>query len=1073
MVVTDFALRHRTTTFVLVFLIVIIGMVSYLMMPREATPDIKIPTVMVIVPYPGVSPEDIESLVTSHLEAELEDLRDLDQITSTSAEGMSGVFVSFMPDTDITDASQRVRDRVNRARPKLPQDVMEPVIKEITSSDWPILMINISGEATGEQSLIRLKRVGEELKKEIETFPGVLEVEVTGGLEREIRVEINPHLLTANKLSLTDVINALAMENINIPGGPVEEGDIRYTLRIPEEITDPAQLSEMVISTKFGHPIRVREVGEVVDGFKERTTMSRYRQREGVSLTVKKQSGANIIELVEGIKEYVAGQAHMFPAGTKVVYLNDFSKHIQDMVRDLENNILTALVLVMAVLFLFIGGRNAMFVALAVPLSMLVSFTVLSAMGITLNMVVLFSLILALGMLVDNAIVIVENIYRHGQMGEGLMDAALSGTKEVGWAVITSTLTTVSVFIPLMSWPGVMGEFMSYLPLTLIITLTSSLFVALVINPVIASAFMKPASEQKKKPGRFDRMKNLFVTGYTGVLGWSLRNRTVVAALTLMVFAASGFAFYHLNSGVEFFPVTAPDRGKVAIRAAEGTAIAATDSVTRQVETYLEEVDNAKHYVADVGTGGGSRMIGSSGDGTPYLSTVSIDFQERLDWTEHPNQTIENLRQFVATVAGATIRLEKDRMGPPTGAPVNIEIAGTDFDTLAEVADIVQEKIKDVKGLTDLRDDFSEGRPELQLRFDRVLSNQLILHGLRVVAGTVRTAVYGTKATTYRLGEEEFDVTVRLQDRFRKNREDVLNLTVAGKEGRFIPLSQVVELEGHVGATSIRHIDRKRVITVSGDAEGRSGAEILKEVKEILAEYSPRGATLSYTGENKEMAKARVFLAKALVIGLFLIAMVLLTQFNSVGQAGIILLSVALSMVGVMWGLVFNRMPFSVMMTGVGIISLAGVVVNNAIVLIDFINKLRARGVELTQAVIEAGAVRLRPVLLTAGTTILGLVPMAQGFDVDFRQLTIQRGTGSMQFWGPMAVAVIYGLMFATVLTLVVVPVSYHIVESAKERAGAWFDRYAWVRRVLVFGGLILGAVVAYGMIAGITGMNG
>jgi multidrug efflux pump len=1080
MVITEFALKHRTTTFVLAFLIIVVGMVSYLNMPREGAPDIKIPTIMVIVPYPGVSPEDVESLVTNQLEAEFEDLRDLDELKSTSSEGMSLVYVTFLPDTDITDASQRVRDRVNRALPKIPADVQEPVVQEITSSDWPILQINISGDA----GLLRLKRVAENLEREIEAMEGVIEVDLSGGVEREIRVEVNPNLLNAYKITYTDIINALSMENINIPGGPVEEGDIRYTLRIPEEFKDPDEIRDIVITTKFGHPIRIREVAEVVDDFKERTTMSRYRGKEGVSLTVKKESGANIIDIVDGIKELLEKRQATFPAGTKVTYLNDFSKYIRERVHELENNIITALILVVLVLFLFIGGRNAFFVALAVPFSMLVSFAVLNAMGVTLNMVVLFALILALGMLVDNAIVIVENIYRHTRSGKGLWLSALEGTKEVGWPVITSTLTTVSVFFPLLAWPGIMGEFMSYLPLTLIVTLTSSLFVALVINPVLAATFMKPdtsesvldeagtTDEPTGKTTRRMHVKAFFVSAYLQFLRWSLRHRTIVLVGVAGLLALSIAAFKWSEPQVEFFPSTTPDRGRLSIRAAEGTALHATNKVSLAIEEFLQDKENIKNFLADVGVGGG-RMAAQSSEGTPYLGNISFDFLDREEWLESPLVTIESIRQFIAGVPGAKIRVEKEMMGPPTGAPVNIEISGIDFEVLAEASEEVQEIIKDIKGLTDLRDDFSEGRPELQLDFIRALSNQLILHNLRVVAGTVRTAIYGTKATTYRLGEEEFDVTVRVQDRFRDNREDVSDLVIPGKEGRQIPLSTVTRLRGDVGATSIRHVDRRRVVTVSADAEGRPGAEVLKEARERLSSYHKRGVKLSYTGENKEMVKARSFLAQALVIGVFLIAMVLLTQFNSIGQASIILFSVLLSMIGVFWGLIVNRMPFSVMMTGVGIISLAGVVVNNAIVLIDFINKQREEGKNLTDAVVQAGVVRLRPVLLTAGTTILGLLPMAQGFDLDIMKMKVQTGTGSMEFWGPMAISVIYGLSFATVLTLVIVPVMYHVIASGREHLFSLMERRPLLRRAALLVGLAGAGALAVALVRGITGMNG
>ena len=1078
---TEFALRHRVTVFVLIFLIVVIGMVSYLSLPREAAPDIKMPYVIVAIPYPGVGPEDIESLVTNHVETELEDLDDVEEMTSSSMEGLSQVVVKFMPDVDTVWATQQVQDRVNRSRSKLPQDIEEPVVQQISSSDWPILQISISGPA-GPQ---HLTSVAEDLQAEIEALPDVLEVDLVGGVEREIRVEVNPHLMNAAGLSLNKIVLALRAENVNIPGGEVEEGKLQYTIRIAEEIEDPEDIKNMVIETRFGHPIRIREVAEVVDDFKEDQTFARYRGADSVSLSVKKKPGANIIHVVEKVKGIVAERADGFPAGTKVTYLNDSSKHIEDMVRELENNIVTALFLVMLVLFLFIGGRNAVFVALAIPMSMMVSFVVLSALGVTLNFVVLFSLVLALGMLVDNAIVVVENIYRHYSEGKEILDAALDGTSEVGWPVITSTLTTLSVFFPLLAWPGIMGEFMGYLPLTLIVTLSSSLFVALIISPVIASVFMtrkeRYSKRLRKKFSKGDdgeteeagateeapRQESFFIRGYRHTLLWTIRWSPLVILGMIGLLLGSVFIFKKTDPQVEFFPSTTPERGAINITAPEGTELSTTDGITGKVEAFVAGQENVKHYIAEVGVSGGFRMF--PGSSTSNSSKVSIDFLDRHDWVENPFVTIESMRKHLETIPGAEIRIDKVKMGPPTGMPVNIEISGRDYSVLSLVAEQIKAKIKDIEGLTDLQDDYSEGRPELGLRIDPVLSGQLILQGMQVVAGTVRTAVYGQKATTYRLGEEEFDVTVRLQEQFRKNREDILDLVVAGKEGRKVPLRSVAWLEGDVGPTTIAHKERSRVITVSGDAEGRSGAEILKDVKERLKDYTPRGATLAYTGENKEMVKAQGFLMQALLVGLFLIAMVLLTQFNSIGQAFIILFSVLLSLIGVLWGLIITGMNFSVMMTGLGIISLAGVVVNNGIVLIDFINKLRDRGFDLVDALVEAGAVRMRPVLLTAGTTTLGLIPMAQGWDFDFRAFTMETGTGSMEFWGPMAIAVIYGLVFATVLTLLVVPAMYYLIERGRVATLALFERSPALRWAVTLVGLVAVSLLAWKLIEAIA----
>jgi len=1066
MLLTNFSLKHPITVFVLTILIVIIGAVSYLVMPREAAPDINIATIVVMVPYPGVSPEDVESLVTNRMEAKFEDLKDLDQMTSTSSEGIAAIILQFQPGTDTTESLTQVRDRVSKARADLPQDIMEPVVQEISTSDWPILKVVVAGDA----ELVRLKRIGQDLKTEIEALEGVLEVDLAGGLDREIRVEVNLHQMLSYGLSLDEVIGALRMENINVPGGPVEEGDIRYTVRIPAEFKDPDKIKNIVVATRNGHPITVREIGVVIDGYKERSTLSRFMGKEGVSLSVKKQSGANIIKLVDQIKKLVDAASVTFPPGTTHEYLNDFSKYIRQRVEELENHVVLSMLLIVAVLLMFIGARNALLVAIAVPLSAFLTFAILNAMGITLNMIVLFSLVLVLGMLVDDAIVIVENIYRHARMGKKPLDAAREATAEVGWPVITSTLTTVAAFAPLLAWPGIMGEFLSYLPLTVCISLMCSLFVALVINPVITAVFLRvktrPGKSVDEEHGIPD---NWFMRGYRRVLEWSIGHRWVVLPAMVVMLVAAVSAFFMSRPMVEFFPSTTPDRANITIEAPEGTRFDATNRVSQQVEGALAGLPNVKNYIAEVGYGSGF----NAAEGLPYLARLSLDFQGMEAWTENPFQTLEHIRAAIASIPGAAIRVQKQAMGPPTGAPVNIEVAGQDYEQLSRVADEIQALIKDTPSLTDLKDDYSNGRPEIQLHIDRTLSSKLVLLGLGAVAGTIRTAIYGTKATVYRLGDEEYDVTVRLQESFRKHREDLLNLTITGREGRQIPLSDVVRLDSTVGATSIKHMDRNRVITVSAETEGRPGAEVLRDVRQTLKAYSPKGATLSYTGENKEMEKSQAFLSQALLIGLFLIFMILITQFDNVAQVSIIMFTVLLSFSGVFLGLFVNRMPFSVLMTGLGIISLAGVVVKNGIVIIDFINHLREKGLSVKDACIQASMVRVRPVFLTACTAVLGLIPMAQGIEVNFMEWHFGRGAASTEFWGPMAIAVTWGLSFATILTLVVVPVLYHTLQQSGERVTALFARRPVLRRVAWAAGIVLGVLVTYKIIAGLAAAAG
>jgi multidrug efflux pump subunit AcrB len=1061
MPLTLFALKHRTTILVFVFLLVIVGMVSYLGMPRESTPDIKMPYVMTLVPYIGASPEDVEQLVTNRIEKEFEDLNDVEEMNSTSAEGMSMVVLKFLPDTDITDAMQRVRDRVNRARPDMPQDIEEPEIREISSSDWPIVTVNVSGDAP----LVRLKNLADDLADEIEKIDGVLEADVVGGLTREVRIEVNPHLLRAAGISLQDVTTALAAENVNVPGGHIDQGKLRYTLRIDKELKDPLELENYVVGVKSGRPVRVHEIGRVVDDFKEVTTMSRYVGKPGVSISVKKNPGANIIKVVAQVKRIMEKAQPSLPKGTTVAYLNDQSDRIAKMVNELENNIIAALVLVLLVLFLFIGGRNAVFVAVAIPLSMLVSFMILASMDVTLNFVVLFSLVLALGMLVDNAIVVVENIYRHYSVEKKTpLQAAEDGTAEVYWAVFSSTLTTVAVFVPLLSWPGIMGKFMGYLPLTLIVTLSASFFVAVIINPVIAASFMPPPPTKKSR--------TQMITGWLGdkyelLLLFCIRHGAIFVGSIVVFFVLSVMALAAYKPMVEFFPSTTPETVAIDLEAQQGSNIFHTDRLARQLEEMIKPETNVKHFVMDVGAAG-NKLFGST---SPINARATVDFLDRTDWKENPLFTIERLRARTQAISGAKVEISKQKMGPPSGAPVNIEISGDDFTLLSNVADEIQAKIKGIKGLTDLSDDYAEGRPELGLVIDPVISRQLVENPLQAVAGTVRTAIFGTKATQYRIGENEYDVTVRLQDSYRLRQEDVMSLTVAGKEGKQIPISQIARIDSGLGTTSIRHLGGNRVVTVSGEAEGRPGAEILMDVQKALKGYKPRGADLSYTGENKEMAKSQAFMAKSLLIGIFLIAIILLTQFNSFSQVSIILFTVLLSLIGVFWGIIITGMNFSVMMTGLGIISLAGVVVNNGIVLIDFINQQREKGRPLKEAVVESGRLRTRPVLLTAGTTVLGLVPMAQGIDIDFKTMHIETGTSSMEFWGPMAVSVIYGLTFATILTLLMVPALYYLTEKTKCRMADFFARHPRVKTAITVAGLLFLTLVAIRLISGISAM--
>ncbi len=1031
MLISNAAIDRRSTVFALMLIIIIVGIYSYLVLPRESTPDITIPVVLVVTPYEGVSSSDIESLITHPIERKLKGLKDVEEIRSVSAEGSSMITIEFVPDIDIDNALQRVRDKVDQAKGDLPNDLEnDPSILEINLSEFPILMVAISGHA--DETV--LKKVGEELEDRIEEISGVLDVVLTGGRERQIRVEFDPDRLYAYRISLAEVIRSIQQENVNIPGGSIDIGQGKYLLRIPGEFTDPAEIDNLVLTERNGRVIYFKDVARIVDAYEDRSSMARLNGAQSVSLAIKKRTGANIIEVADQVFALLEQAEPQVPPGIDLAVTFNQSKDIRRMVSELENNIITGLILVVSVLFLFLGLRNSFFVALAIPFSMLLSFAVLQLMGITLNMVVLFSLILALGMLVDNAIVIVENVYRHMQEGASSIQAAKKAVAEVGWPVISSTLTTLCAFFPMTFWPGIMGEFMKYLPQTLIVTLTASLFVALVINPTICGHFMSLDKKQKPVEGKPSRIIEL----YRRTLEFALAHRLLVVCSSFVLLFGIIGTYSVLGHGVELFPDIEPNRAFVEIKAPEGTSLDASNQLALRVEEIARPEQDIRFAISEVGTsssdqGGGGDSVQSN------LSKISLDFLERDERKDDARTVLDRIRSAVAFFPGAEFKVEKQEEGPPTGPPVSVEISGEKIQVLERVVAQARELIKDVPGLVDLKDDFAKAKPEIRIDVDREKASLLKLSTAEI-SEMVKAAISGTKLGVYREGEDEYDIVARLPEQRRTSVADIENLLIPAQDGSPVPLSTVADIKLSTGFGSIRHIDQKRVVTVTADTFGRNSNEVLLEVQQRLTALElPSGYQVGYSGEQEEQQKASAFLSKAFVGAILLIMLVLITQFNSLLQTLIVMTSVLLSLTGVFLGLMLTATPFGIIMTGIGVISLAGVVVNNAIVLIDYINQLVKEGMELNAALIRAGIVRFRPVLLTAATTILGLLPMAVGISFDFKTLAWEIGGESADWWGPMAVAVIFGLAFATLLTLVVVPVLYSLAESA--RGFSWQEK--------------------------------
>ncbi len=1031
MKLTEYAIKNRITAYVLVVFIVLVGVSAYRSLPLESTPDVQIPIVLVSTVYPGVAPADVESLVTNPLERELKDLKDVRRLASTSAESVSVITIEFEAEVDMDDAYQKVRDKVDKAKPDLPPEAEEPVLEEINLSEFPIMLVNLYGDV----GLVRLKEIAEALEEKVEQIPGVLNAEVVGGLEREVQVLLDPVAMEFHQIGVDKVIERVQQEHRTTPGGTLELGDAKFLVRIPGEYEDVRLMEDIVLKAPDGHPVKLREIGRVVDGFAERETISRVNGREGVTLRVQKRAGENIVFIADAVRALLAEEAPGLPPGVGVIVRQDQSENVRTMVADLENSIITGLILVLGVLLFVMGARNAFFVAIAIPLSMLLTFITLSAMGITLNMVVLFALILALGMLVDNSIVVMENIYRHVSEGASRAKAALTATREVGWAIIASTATTVLAFGPLLLWPGVMGEFMTFLPKTIITALLASLFVALVVNPVVAASLLKGKVDKTgaipgQPRGRFGR-------AYRRVLAGSLARPGWVMLGALGVFVIIGFIFGRFGAGVELFPDTTPERALVSIKAPDGTVLDKTDRLVKQIERLARDEPNVEDVVVSVGVGAGDGQ-GPPGAGSTSsnLAVVDLEFKDRLERQASTWDTIASLREAVSDLAGAEIDVTVEKVGPPTGAPISVEVSGPEFAQLERVAGEVKRLIARVPGVIEIRDDLERGKPEVRVLVDR---EEAMLRKVNTasVAQAIRTGINGTTAAVLRDGDEEIDIVVRFDERHRRSIQDVLDITVTGRDDVQVPLRDVAQVVTAGGVGSVRHVDQRRTVVVSADVTGRSSTEALEDVKALLAAEveAPPGYRLAYSGENEEQEKAIGFLRQAFGIGLLLILLVLITQFNSLLKPVIILASVIMSMFGVLLGLVLTQNRFGIIMTGMGVISLAGVVVNNAIVLVDYVNRLRREhDLGLREALVRAGVVRSRPVMLTAVTTILGLLPMALNVSFDFGALRFDSGTGTSEWWGPMAQAVIFGLAFATVLTLVLVPVMYLLLE----RLGNW-----------------------------------
>ncbi len=1131
--ISSWAVDNRVTVYILTFIIVLTGTIAYITMPREDFPEIIENKIYISTVFPGNSAEDVEKLVVKPLEDEIKNISGVTKVTSSSFQDYGMIIAEFNEKVPNEEAKTRVKDKVDLAKadsdwPNLDNgSKVEPSVFDLNiSEEVPILNINLKGNYTTQQ----LKKFGEYLEDEIEDIPEVKQVDILGVDDREVEIAVDVYKMTAAKVSFDDIQRAVQSENMTISGGNLTTQGVRNNIRVVGEIKQPIELENVIVKSHNG-TVYLKDIAKISFKEKEKTTYARESGEEVVMLNVKKRSAQNMISAIEQVKEILKdAQENVLPKDLEITTTNDQSSRVEHQVDELSNHIIFGIILVMIVLMFTMGLRNSLFVGAAIPLSMLMAFAILDAFGVTLNTMVLFALVMGLGMLVDDGIVVVDNVFANMKKGMARVPASKIGIGEIAWPVISSTATTLAAFFPLGLWPGTLGKFMFYFPMTLSVVLGASLFVAMVINAAMTGGSMdiedRNISKKSLKmytigfgiaallfliPGHVYDVKALRAFGHLAVISivliwayhffifkWtqdfqhSFFPRLEVkyqnflhkilhkkAAITSFIGIIALLVLSFMLVGifpreVLFFPNNIPNQVIVYLEYPQGTDIEKTDKATRLVEKQVINImkkyqdpgatENwlAESVVSQVGMGASNPNIdaGSQSE-TPYKGKVTINFREfKFRRGVNTADVMEEIRSKVKMVPGASVTVEKDAAGPPSGYPISIQLTGTDYDEMLTEADkmIAFINTKNIPGIEKLKVDVNKESPELRVNIDRVNAGSLGT-STGSVGFTMRRSVYGQEISTYKEGDDDYDITMRLQEDQRKNESMIFNQPVTFTNQRTgqiiqVPVSAIAQTEKIKTFNQIKRRNYKRVMTIySNVLTGYNADGITRTIQAELSEYKMgNGISYSFSGEQEEQAKNQAFLFKALLLALFGIATIIVLQFNSISKTGIIMFTVLLSFSGVFYGYVFAGMDFVILMTMMGIISLAGVVVKNGIVLMDFFvllldEKVAEYGVEshddlplnvITEVIIESGKSRLRPVLLTALTAVLGLIPLAIGLNFDFFSLITDLnphvfiGGDNVIFWGPLAWTIIFGLTYATVLTLVMVPVMFYLVKATK-----------------------------------------
>ena len=1126
---SSWAIDNPSVVYVMIGIFFFLGLSAYFDMPREDFPEIKETKIYISTPYPGNTAEDIERLITDPLEDKLKNISNVVEITSTSQEDYAIITVEFDEDISVEAAKQKVKDEVDSEKasedwPTFNGAKVEPNVFDLNLSE-EIAIMNIN--LTGDYPVERLKAYGEYLEDRIEDLPQIKKVDIRGAQEKEVEVAVDVYKMMASQVSFNDILQAIGNGNMTLSAGNLVNSGQRRTIRILGEIESPKALENFIIKSENG-AVYLRDVANITFKDKEKTTYARKEGQSVVMLEVKKRAGKNMIQAADEIKMIVAqAQENFLPKDLDVVITNDSSSRTLNQVDDLVNNIIFGILLVVTVLMFFLGFRNALFVGFAIPMSMFMSFVVLSLLGYTLNTMILFGLIMGLGMLVDNGIVVVENVYRLMSEGVPRVQAAKQGISEIAFPIIISTATTVAAFVPLGLWPGIFGQFMIYFPITLSVVLGSSLFVAIFMNSMLVSKFMEVGDKElsRKQLIRISLILGgfgLFILVFggamrglgtlmilTAVLFWAYKygikrwankfqagslvrfenwyERQLKRALTgknvywyfgsTVLLLISAFMFFGMSVGagrtnIEFFPNNTPNQIIVYIEYPQGTDIEKTNTITKDIEKRVAEVLNAPEQldngynflveasVSQVGEGAGNPQTdGGSSAEMPHRGKITASMRE---FKYRRGMDTEVLRKKVqetlkGVYPGVAISVEKDENGPPAGYPINIELEGPDYDALIVAAEKMRNYIntKNIPGIAELKIDVNKGKPAMLVRVDREKAGILGV-ATGQVGMQLRRSLFGEKAGVYKEDGEDYDINVRFKEDLRYNKSALFNQNIIFRDqatGRIkeIPVSAVTTQKNTAAFSAIKHRDSKRVVTVySGLEPGFTDAQaIVNEIQAQMQNYQdiPEDIRIDYTGQIEEQNKQMAFLMGAFFSGLGLIMLLLIFQFGGISKPLIIMIAIFLSFIGVFYGLIITGWSFVIMMTMVGIISLAGIVVNNGVVLLDYTQLLIDRfkvqhGIEdhqllsqpdVKSVIIKAGKARLRPVVLTAITTVLGLIPLAIGLNIDFFSLftsldpKIYIGGDNVIFWGPLAWTVIFGLIVATFLTLIIVPVLFFI----------------------------------------------